>query len=276
VIPKIKYISLRDLSILINGLIIIFYRQQTYAYSEIQDIHDTLISPPKQPKEGSDLIESDSKAHKSKRTRAKTTARRKANAQNFQLMADLSQLLTHRHYMFQSLGESEDPKKRYSDITCMSAMSVIHNQSLVEDNQIIENPEMEFGFNEDPLDNLSFSITQGLQALKEQLNIDINDIIKNGQILDENSLPFHNFDINNPEISNLLLTPPTMGTQLHTFRQEHDLRNAIPEGISSQSSSSDGKISVDKNFNKMFEKPIDEHLSKAQNKQVQSFSQLQE
>jgi len=45
-------ISLRDLSILINGLIVIYHRQQTCAYGEIQDIHDKLISPPKTNESG--------------------------------------------------------------------------------------------------------------------------------------------------------------------------------------------------------------------------------
>jgi hypothetical protein len=101
---------------------------------------------------------------------------------------------------------------------------------------------------------LSFSITQGLQMLKKQLNLDLNDLLRNGKFLDENQdTMFANFDINNPDISNLLRTPPTIGTQLHNFRQQHDLRNQLPVNgeVSSQSSSSDGGVE-DKAFIRAF------------------------
>ena len=75
-------------------------------------------------------------------------------------------------------------------------------------------------------DPLSFSLTQGLLAMKEQLNIDINDIMNNIQLMngDYESF-FNNFDINNPEISNLLQTPPTMGSKLPNFGRINNLMN---------------------------------------------------
>lgn len=109
---------------------------------------------------------------------------------------------------------------------------------------------------------LSFSITQGLQLLKEQLNVDLNDLLKNGKFLDENQdTLFANFDINNPDISNLLRTPPTIGTQLHNFRHQHDLRNPLPVngGLSSQSSSSDGGFE-DKSFLRAFNTLFDDKM----------------
>ena len=115
--------------------------------------------------------------------------------------------------------------------------------------QIIQNPELDMP--EDTVDPLTFSINQGLHALKEQLNIDLNDIIRNGHLLEGDHESFFNkFDFNNPEISNLLRTPPTIGTHLHTFRHNNDLRNDIDvdAGVSSQSSSSDEHSSVGKNF----------------------------
>ena len=191
-------------------------------------------------------------------------------AQNYQLLSNLSQLLTHRHYQFQSLYDADEPSakpgKRYSGASCMSMMN---NPNMIQEDPIMQNPEMDMNFNNEPADQLSFSITQGLQALKDQLNIDINDIIKNGHLLENENEPFFNtFDINNPEISNLLRTPPTMGTQLHTFRHEHDLRNQLPENISSQSSSSDGVVPTDKNFNRVFEKLDDSEAQ--QNEKVAS------
>jgi len=146
---------------------------------------------------------------------------------------------------------------------------MMNNPNMIQEDPIMQNPEMDMNFNNEPADQLSFSITQGLQALKDQLNIDINDIIKNGHLLENENEPFFNtFDINNPEISNLLRTPPTMGTQLHTFRHEHDLRNQLPENISSQSSSSDGVVPTDKNFNRVFEKLDDSEAQ--QNEKVAS------
>lgn len=64
---------------------------------------------------------------------------------------------------------------------------------------------------------LSFSITQGLFAMREQLNIDISNMINTQQINGDYESLFNHFDINNPEISNLLQTPPTMGSKLQSF-----------------------------------------------------------
>lgn len=80
-------------------------------------------------------------------------------------------------------------------------------------------------FNDNAEAQLSFSITQGLFALREQLNIDISNLINTQQMNGDYESFFNHFDINNPEISNLLQTPPTMGSKLTNFGRINSLVN---------------------------------------------------
>lgn len=159
-------------------------------------------------------------------------------------LSNLSQLLTRRHFLMlddteiMTQSQTKGSKKRYSSDTLFPPMSMHAYDDLMNDDHIIQNPEVNF---EDPVDPLTFSITQGLQALKAQLNLDLTDL--QPQLDDPDSL--FPLDLNHPDISHLLMTPPTMGTQLQHFRHKHDLRNQLTVNggaLSSQSSSSDGKL----------------------------------
>ena len=196
---------------------------------------------------------------KTKKTRGKGTTKKKIGqvverSTGSKFIANITQLLSRRHFLMlndpDSITQSTQKRerKRYSNMS-----SMVNNEN---DFGAEFDPNHEMALLEDPLGNqLSYSITQGLQALKEQLNLDLNDLMKNGNLADENQDPlFGNFDLNNPDISNLLRTPPTMGTQFHSFRHNNDLRNQFDSNgeISSQSNSSERSILEDKNFTKHF------------------------
>jgi hypothetical protein len=121
---------------LINGLIVIYYRQQTCAFSEIQDIHDTLICPPKTDEQSKWLLnieinvclidEADSKGkQKTKRSRKDTTRKRVA-VQDATFLTNLNQLLSRRHFLMMddldAVNESgrKGSKKRYSNSSSTS------------------------------------------------------------------------------------------------------------------------------------------------------------
>lgn len=177
IMPKLGMIGLKDLSILINGLVIIFYRQQVIAYSEIQGIYNELVCPTSKNTE-------ESKPSKEHRPNNNPKSRRKMNEDSMQFLTNLSQLLTRRHYlMFEQEMSTMSVtnscrKKRMSDRshTDKELSMMISNQQQMLDNEIPYNHDMDI-FNEFN-DHMTFSITQGLQALKQQLSFDINDVIR--------------------------------------------------------------------------------------------------
>ncbi|CAI2363571.1 unnamed protein product [Moneuplotes crassus] len=251
ILPKVRYISLRDLSILFNGLILVFSHQQHSSYSEIQDIHDTLICPMKSQE---DVAPKSKKAT----TRKRIEPRSKVTASKF--IASITQLLSRRHFLMlndpeaptQSVQESQ--RKRYSNMS--SAMNNRDNPSISLD----PNPEMDL-FNNDFGDQVSFSVTQRLQDVRNQLNLDLHEMMRNEGIGEENDLLFSNLDITNPEISNLLRTPPTRGTQLQSFRHEHDLRNQFDSNENSSQNSDpsmvgDSKILKNSHIHQMVNDPL--------------------
>ena len=88
-------ISLRDLSVLINGLIIIYYMQQMSINSKIQDIHNTLICP-----NLTENLDPPNQRQSSRRNNGQNQrTRRRANPENVQFLTNLSKLLSRRHFL---------------------------------------------------------------------------------------------------------------------------------------------------------------------------------
>lgn len=194
------------------------------------------------------------------KTKRTGTTRKRNNQQvgskiGTKFLNNLTQLISRRHFLmlndFDMATQSEIKvnKKRYS-----SNSSMINNEYMMKEQEFIQNPEVDVL--DDPNENqLTFSINQGLQALKNQLNIDLNDFIKDENLGEDNQEVLQNlFDMNNHDLSNLLRTPPTMGTQLHSFQHRHDLRNQLTLNgeISSQSSVGVAKTMEDKLFSQEF------------------------
>lgn len=231
--PALELFSLKDLSTLLNGIISIYYSQQMLSHGQIQNIHDTLICP---------LKTTEPAVPKSRKATTRRKAKPGSKVTTSKLIANLSQLLSRKHfimlnqsdYLSESLQKSQ--RKRYSGAS--SLLNNEHNPSVVIDQDL----EMEM-IGQDLGENLSYSITQRLQDVRNQLNIDLTEMVKNGALDEDQGLLFSNLDINNAEISNMLQTPPTMRTNLHSFRHEHDLRNQYEsqDENSSQSTGSEGQ-----------------------------------
>lgn len=81
------------------------------------------------------------------------------------------------------------------------SMMISNHQDMLN-NEIQFNPEANV-FNPQN-DHMTFSITQGMEILKQQLSFDLNEVIKR-QLEDAQGEEsrYMNFDINNPEISML-------------------------------------------------------------------------
>ena len=95
IMPNMSLISLRDLSVLINGLIIIYYMQQMSINSKIQDIHNTLVCP-----NLTENLDPPNQRQSSRRNNGQNQrTRRRANPENVQFLTNLSKLLSRRHFL---------------------------------------------------------------------------------------------------------------------------------------------------------------------------------